>query len=139
MDNGKPIGYWLKHLDELIEANLDHTLEPLGLQRRHWQTLNLLGARGHTSNDVATELAPFLDSPDEAVTVLNELTDTGWLQCTNDAYELTDSGQARFDTAHQAVATARASIGAGLSREDYDTTMSTLRAMCQNLEREHLR
>ncbi len=135
MDSTKPIGYWLKRLDELIETNLDHALEPFGLQRRHWQTLNLVAAGDRRSGDVAAELAPFLESSDRAESLLNELIDTGWLQRTDDLFDFTDSGRSRFETAHSAVTTARTRVGEGLSRRDYETTVATLQIMCQNLER----
>jgi len=37
-----PIGYWLKHLDGLIEAHFDRALTHHNLARRHWQALNML-------------------------------------------------------------------------------------------------
>lgn len=135
MDIDKPIGYWVKRLDELIENTVDHILEPIGLHRRHWQVLNLVGAGEHRPMDVAAELAPFLESADQAEIVLNELTDTGWLQHTDDAFDFTDSGRSRFVTAHRAVTTARTTVSEGFSRRDYETTVATLHIMCQNLER----
>ena len=47
--DGRPIGYWLKHLDRLIEATFDRTLADVGLGRRHWQTLNTLAGGPATS------------------------------------------------------------------------------------------
>jgi hypothetical protein len=37
-----PIGYWIKHLDGLIEVTVDRTLTGQGVTRRHWQALNTL-------------------------------------------------------------------------------------------------
>jgi hypothetical protein len=41
-ENRRPIGYWLKHLDRLIEDTFERTLSMEGLTRRHWQVLNTL-------------------------------------------------------------------------------------------------
>jgi hypothetical protein len=35
----RPIGWWLKHLDGLIEAAFDRALATERLSRRHWQTV----------------------------------------------------------------------------------------------------
>jgi hypothetical protein len=40
----KPIGYWLKTLDRLIDEYFDRAPADQGVQRRHWQILNILQA-----------------------------------------------------------------------------------------------
>lgn len=136
MDKLKPIGWWLKRLDELIEQDLDHALEPFGLDRRYWQTLNLIAADKRRSSEVSAGIAPFVESSEHAASLLNDLTDTGWLDRTDDSFDFTDSGRSRFELAHRAVTTARTRASEGLSRNDYETTVSTLQVMCENLERE---
>ena len=42
MADRKPIGYWLKELDRLIEGTLDRALADEGVTRRDWQVLNAL-------------------------------------------------------------------------------------------------
>ena len=37
----RPIGFWLKLVDRLIDARLEASLG--GLSRRHWQVLNVAG------------------------------------------------------------------------------------------------
>ena len=59
-EDRRPIGYWLKHLDRLIEGNFERTLASEGLTRRHWQALNTLRTRPSTRAEIAAALAPFL-------------------------------------------------------------------------------
>ena len=60
----QPIGFWLKHLDELIEDSFDHALARDGLQRRHWQTLHLLSSSSAVNETAIEEaLRPFFASP----------------------------------------------------------------------------
>ena len=40
----RPIGYWLKHLDRLIEASFERIFADEGLTRRDWQVLSTLDA-----------------------------------------------------------------------------------------------
>ena len=49
MASSRPIGFWLKLLDQLINEQFDSTLEDHGVTRRQWQLLNLL------TNDDATQ------------------------------------------------------------------------------------
>ena len=41
----KPIGYWLKHLDSLLEAAFARALARHAVNRRQWQALNVLHGR----------------------------------------------------------------------------------------------
>jgi hypothetical protein len=47
-DDRRPIGYWLKHLDSMIEGTFERTLASEGLTRRHWQVLNTLHTQPST-------------------------------------------------------------------------------------------
>ena len=38
----RAIGYWLKHLNRLIEEAFGDALEEQALSRRHWQAMNTL-------------------------------------------------------------------------------------------------
>jgi len=57
-EDRRPIGYWLKHLDGLIEAAFERTLAGQGVTRRHWQALNTLQERPSTQAAIADALAP---------------------------------------------------------------------------------
>ena len=59
-DAARPIGYWLKHLDRLIDDSFSRALAADELTRRHWQVLNT-AARGPASPAELTQaLEPFL-------------------------------------------------------------------------------
>jgi hypothetical protein len=47
-EDRRPIGYWLKHLDGLIEAAVERALAGQGVTRRHGQALNTLQERPST-------------------------------------------------------------------------------------------
>lgn len=57
----RPIGFWLKLVDQLIDERFDTTLDEHGVTRRQWQMLNLLsrGAADQAALDAA--VAPFLE------------------------------------------------------------------------------
>ena len=76
----KPIGYWLTTLDRLIDEYFDRALADQGVQRRHWQILNILQASPAPDAEIAAALGPFW--AEGAITpgeVLDDLTRRGWI------------------------------------------------------------
>lgn len=60
MENkSKPIGYWLKEVDRLIEDGLDRALVERDMTRRQWQVMNVLRGAAHDDNGLVTALRPF--------------------------------------------------------------------------------
>jgi DNA-binding MarR family transcriptional regulator len=118
-DDNKPIGWWLKELDRLLESSFEQVLASDGLTRRQWQTLN------------AVTLAPFLaGDPGELSAAVDPLTARGWLQ----DERLTDAGQAALDGLKAKVQTQRARVTAGITGEEYAATIGVLRRMAGNLK-----
>jgi DNA-binding MarR family transcriptional regulator len=133
---GRPIGYWLKHLDRLIEDTFSRTLAGEGLTRRHWQVLNTLADGPASPAELTTALEPFLrgDPAGQAQTV-DDLLRRGWASRDQDGQLcLTPGGR----TAHQAikdrVRQARGLVLRGVSADEYATVISTLARMAANLE-----
>lgn len=138
----RPLGYWLKLLDQLIEEHLDRVLMREGIRRRHWQALNLLETRSArdgrsvpaTKEDIAEQLGPFWSG--SAVTVdevLDELTGRGWIT-RSEPYRLTTAGE----TAHAALAPiverAAGQINDGVTTQEQADTVDVLRRMAGNAE-----
>ena len=141
----KPIGYWLKHLDGLIDRIFDHVLGRSGLQRRHWQVLNTVvnavhdgGADdGGADRAAVTEaLRPFwaAGGPSQQQ-IVDDLTARGWLRADGEAYSLTDDGRRAHAALLAEVAEIRARSLDGLTGEEYGATVGTLQRMSANLER----
>ena len=128
--NRRPIGYWVKLLDQRIEQSFAATLAAEGLQRRHWQALNVVKDGPASLARVNEELAPFLT---DAAPYLRELDERGWIAGTDEGYRLTAEGQAAFDRLLAAVRANRTRITDGLTEEQYRTTVDALEQMCANL------
>ena len=79
-DGQRPIGFWLKLVDRLIDDAFDAALGQAGLTRRHWQVLSLLQEAPATVQQTDAQLAPFLDG-DQPTTrpVLDDLHARGWI------------------------------------------------------------
>jgi hypothetical protein len=107
----QPIGYWLKHLDGLIDAAFDRVFFETGLTRRHWQAMN----------------APASTTPP----IMAELQARGWVA----EGALTPEGEKARAALLRRVEGIRGTLMSGLSQEDYERTVSVLEHMANNLQR----
>ena len=136
MEDRKPIGYWLKELDHLIEGTLDRALADEGVTRRDWQVLNALDPDPAPREAVIEALRPFWGvetvDPD---TVLAGLIERGWaLRDPADRFALSPEGDAARTALLEKVKALRAAIADGITPEQYNTTIDTLGRMAQNLQ-----
>ncbi|WP_432885010.1 MarR family winged helix-turn-helix transcriptional regulator [Kribbella sp. CA-245084] len=125
-DDNKPIGWWLKEVDRLLEESFERVLAADGLNRRQWQALN--AAAG--PQKIAVALSPFLsDSATELAAVTNPLVEREWL--TGD--ELTEAGERALAALNTKVQAQRRKITTGISDEEYLATVGVLKRMADNL------
>jgi DNA-binding MarR family transcriptional regulator len=131
----RPIGYWLKKLDRLIEAQFERQLEESGLTRRQWQLLNLLEDGPRSTPELQSELEPFLqDDPDDLSDALSGLVTRGWADSQENVVTLAGTGRAQFGLVKAKVAELRQALTAGISADEYQATIDVLARMAANLE-----
>lgn len=133
----RPIGFWLKRLDSLIEDAFDQLLADAGMSRRQWQALNVVRSGAATDADLAEALRPFLgEDAASRDALVGALRQRGWIaERAGGSYELTTDGQAARNAAGGRVAGLRTLLLEGLSDSDYVETVRVLRTMADNLER----
>jgi DNA-binding MarR family transcriptional regulator len=135
MDTPRPIGYWLKLVDRLIDEQFASTLEEHGVTRRQWQLLNVLSREPATVEQLDAAVAPFLSADDgeSSAEHLTELIESAWVSATHDGYELTDRGRTAFERLAEVVATQRTIVADGVTPEQYEQTVAVLERMARNL------
>jgi DNA-binding MarR family transcriptional regulator len=136
MTDQRPIGYWLKLVDRLIDEQFAETLEEHGVTRRQWQLLNVLSRKPSTVEELDTAIAPFLAGGEQAESSaehLTELIDSGWVDATPSGYEVTERGQTAFDRLSDVVSSQRAHMAEGITEKDYLETVGVLERMALNL------
>jgi hypothetical protein len=139
MSDRRPIGFWLKLVDRLIDEQFAVTLEEHGVTRRQWQLLNVLAAGPASVEQLDAEVAPFLqaatdDSPAESSAEhLTELIESAWVNATPTGYELTERGAVALDRLEAVVAEQRTRSTEGVSEQDYLTTVGVLERVARNL------
>ena len=135
-DNDRPIGWWLKRLDRLIEASFDDALGEAGIDRRQWQILNVVTRGVIRDAELAKALSPFAgDTPAALGPVVRDLQARGWLSRDDSgALLLTPIGASARDEASSGVSAIRRRLSQGITAEEYQRTVDTLRTMTANME-----
>jgi hypothetical protein len=131
----RPIGYWLKLVDGLVDEQFSGTLDEHGVTRMQWQLLNVLTRSPATVEQLDAAVAPFLaaDGATTSLDHLTELIESAWVDATPTGYEITERGQAALERLTAVVATQRTQMSAGLTEADYLTTIATLQQIATNL------
>jgi DNA-binding PadR family transcriptional regulator len=131
----RPIGYWLKKLNNLIDAEFERQLGEASLSRRQWQVLNLIEDGPRSVPELESELDPFLrDSLEDLAEDLSGLVVRGWADSMDNIVSLTETGQAQLELRKARVAELRQALTAGISAEEYQATVDVLSRMTANLE-----
>ena len=120
MSSPKPIGFWLKLVDRLIDEQFAVTLEEHGVTRRQWQLLNVLDAGPSTVEQLDSAGAPFL-ADDDGESSVEHLT------------ELTERGRAAFERLRDVVAERRTAATEGVTADEYEQTLAVLERVARNL------
>ena len=140
MTDHRPIGFWLKLVDRLIDEQFSSTIEEHGVTRRQWQLLNVLSRGGASVEQLDAAITPFLtapaeseDAPESAAEHLTELIDSAWVDATPTGYELTDRGRAAFTRLADVVAENRGIVARGITEPEYGATVAVLERIARNL------
>ncbi len=129
----RPIGFWLKKLDRLIDDAFDRQLGAAQVSRRQWQVLNLLESP-QPQSELVDELAPFLADADTTLRpMLAELLERGWLRAADTRFSLTDAGRAELGRLRVGAGEIRTASTAGIAAEEYAVAMEVLARMAANL------
>ncbi|MFD4180653.1 hypothetical protein [Rhodococcus sp. NPDC058514] len=133
----QPMGYWTDLAGRTIIGALRAQLAVEQLTQPHWWTLNhVSGSPGAWSRaTLAERLREFADEGTDFGTVVDDLTDRGWLRVDEaGALTLTDEGEAGRRRAHERNATAHQRMREGVPTADYVATVNVLRRMVANLD-----
>jgi hypothetical protein len=131
----RPLGFWLKLLDQLINEQFEAILDEHGVTRRQWQVLNLLNSDTATRADLRSALAPFLTGAETEPLdeELAELIASDWVSQDDDRFALTERGRASFGRLGEVVARSRQTLARDITAEQYDQTLDVLERMARNL------
>jgi hypothetical protein len=135
MTDQRPIGFWLKLVDRMIDERFASTLEEHGVTRRQWQLLTVLSRGAATVEQLDTAVAPFLSPADHESSAehLGELVESGWVSQTGSGYEITERGSLAYTRLAEVVDANREIAVEGVSDAEYDALLVTLERIARNL------
>jgi DNA-binding MarR family transcriptional regulator len=134
MTDQRPIGYWLKLVDRMIDERFASTLEEHGVTRRQWQLLSVLSRGAASVEQLDAAVAPFLSVDGEtSAEHLGELVESGWVAVVATGYEITERGETAYSRLAEVVAVNRELATEGLSDEEYERLTASLRRIAENL------
>ena len=125
----RPVGFWLKLVDRLIDARLDASLGDLS--RRHWQVLNVVQQGPANQTEIDARIRPFLDAEGTTAREAADLRERGWITGTV-PLELTERGTQEFQRLLMLVSADRKHLMVGIAPEEYASTVSVLERMARN-------
>jgi hypothetical protein len=127
----RPIGFWLKLLDRLLDTRLEASLE--GLSRRHWQVLNVVPQGRAGQAEIDARVRPFIGSEGTTAREVADLQQRGWLTTGTAMLELTELGTNEFERLLTLVSADRTTLMIGITPDEYASTVSVLERMARNL------
>jgi hypothetical protein len=134
MADQRPIGYWLRLVDNLVDEQFARTLDEHGVTRMQWQLLNVLARAQASVEMLDAAVAPYLVAGGETtLDHLTELIESAWVDATPTGYELTDRGHGALDRLTNVVSEQRTAMSAGVAEAEYVATIATLERMARNL------
>ena len=132
----RPIGYWLKRLDRVIDERFARELKQVDLGRRDWQVLHTVAKGPVSPEEVEAALTPFWVPG--AVTwpeTRNALLHHGLIREEGAMLHLTPDGERIHAELFAAVGDTRHRLMDGIPDEDFVRTIETLAKMAANVER----
>ena len=131
----RPLDYWLKLVDTLINLHFRAMLEEHGIVRRQWEMMRMLSAGPASQADLDAALDPFLPEgePGASAAGLSELTDSGWLTQIDGVYQLTDQGRVVHQRLDDVFARKNADLTNGVAPDEYALIVSVLERIAANL------
>lgn len=132
-----PIGYWLKHTDEVITKHVNDVLSEYGFTRFRWQVLNSIYEGAVSRRDVFNTMQTFIDER-QLDEIMDGFVREGWLvkRGVGDAVELalTDAGKTERETIFKRQSDVRRRALQGITDQEYTTVVDVLRRIVSNLE-----
>jgi len=135
----KPIGYWLKHADNVITEHIDRVLSENGFTRPRWQVLNIVYQEGTiTRSGVFDTMQTFIDAR-QLDEIIEGFVEQGWLVKHGEGdgaqLTLTEAGKAQRETIFKLQSEVRKRAMQGITEREYATVIDVLERMVSNLGR----
>lgn len=135
MADPRPVGFWLKLVDQLIDKQFSDALEEHGVTRRQWQLLGVLARGSATMLELASALGPFIDTAagETVMDHIGELVESEWVVDSDGTFSFTERGTTAHARLTEIVDGIRSLSVEGVGAAEYSATLDVLERMARNL------
>jgi DNA-binding MarR family transcriptional regulator len=136
MTDQRPISFWLKLVDRLIDDQFAMTLDEHGVTKQQWQLLNVLAHSPSTLEKLDAAMAPFQygSATESAMDHLAELVESGWVVVVaGTEFDVTERGRAAFEGLAAVVSENGRRAHEGVTEQEYGETLGILERIARNL------
>ncbi|WP_067824033.1 MarR family winged helix-turn-helix transcriptional regulator [Nocardia inohanensis] len=132
----RPLGYWLRQLDESIEAALDRLLAADDLDRRTWQVFNTISYGAITLGEVDYTMSAFRSEAEPTMRPhVDRLIARGWVDLTAvEVVTLTPAGRAAHERISAATGELRLRMMDCVSPDEHAVLMELLQRIATHLD-----
>lgn len=131
-----PIGYYIKLADNYLTKGIDEIQSQHGLNRIQWQIINSVFEKPSILKEEVFEIMKPLADIQFVETVLSKFSSKNLIETNNDVLTLTTAGQELHKNCFDTQQEFRKKAVIGISDTDYQTTISTLQRMIDNINKD---
>lgn len=130
----RPLSYWVRTLETLLQDERARAAERAGLDRGQWQVLSRLRLGAVAEDAIRESLAPFLLEGDSVDDVLDRVVGDGLVEHRANEYRLTDRGSQRIaDLEDETDGDVEERALASVPPAERDALLATLERVATNL------
>lgn len=128
-----PIGFWVKKADSFLTENIDEIQSSYGLNRTSWQILNTLSEQGEITQEKLESVMSTFANQDKVKSVLEKFEKEGLAVIENEKIKCSEKGLKLHKVCFEKQKIFRDQAMTGISQEEYNTTISTLEKIVNNI------
>jgi uncharacterized protein (TIGR02246 family) len=129
----EPIGAIVKNADTVFSSIVRSTQNGGSFNRVEWQLLNLLQEKGSVSKKELYDFLAFFEPEKKMDALINEFGKRGLASITAEEVAITLKGKGVFEEAFEVQEKIKEKALEGLTDTDYETTVSTIKKMVENI------
>ncbi|MFC4873436.1 hypothetical protein [Negadavirga shengliensis] len=129
-----PIGYWIKHADQLLTSGINQVQHSFSLTRTSWQVLNSIASKPDIDRESLLEVMQPFAGEKSVSTILCEFFDENIISIQG-GLRLSEKGKQLYKDCLKAQQAFRKKAMAGISEVEYEISVKTLSQLVSNLSR----
>lgn len=134
MSAPRPLGYWIKTVDRLLDERFAQAAEAAGVGGREWQVLHRLAVGAVAEEALEEAFGPYVGEGERLAEPVDRVESQGLAERRSGELRLTPSGEERVQEIQDAaVQEVRDRVTDGLGDDEVDQLVATLERLARSL------